>query len=70
MSLVYAIMKKWIGDDVRVYFNEAEGAFTGKLAEVCDTGIFLVIEGEEYFVPFAQTQYVRRIKELPDERTV
>lgn len=63
-SLVYGVMKEWICDDVRVYFDEKEGAFTGALAEVCDGGLFLLVEGEEYFIPWRKITYVRHIKEL------
>jgi hypothetical protein len=62
-------MKDWITDDVRVYFDEKEGAFTGKLAEICDGGLFLVVEGEEYFIPWRKVTYVRHIKEFTDVHT-
>ncbi len=65
-SVIYNVMKKWRGDDVRIYFNTNEGAFRGALAEICDGGLFILIEGEEYFIPWRKVQHVRHIKELDD----
>ncbi len=62
MNILYEIMKPWLGTDVRVYFNENEGAFTGALAEICEQGLFLIIEGAEYFIPWYGVSYVKRVK--------
>ncbi len=65
-SFMYLLMKEWMGDNVRIYFDPEQGAFTGKLAEICNGGLFLLIEGEEYFIPWRNVTYVRHIKETDD----
>ncbi len=66
MSIVYEIMKDWIGDDVRIVTSRNGDGFTGKLSEICDTGIFLMVEGDEYFLPWNSTHFVKHIKEIND----
>ncbi len=62
MDITYEIMKDWIGDDVRLYFS-VRSPLQGRLCEISNEGVFVFVENDEYFVPFAQVSLVKHIKE-------
>lgn len=69
MDITYEIMKNWIGDDVRVYFNTMVQPLQGKMCEISTCGMFVLVEGFEFFVPFANMIYAKHIKEPKDDET-